>query len=145
MTPDIGAAASDQQLLVARDVSFGYEPGTPVIHDVSLAIARGERIALVGPNGGGKSTLGRLLVGLLGPETGRVELGGRDPSRLEPAELARLAGYVFQDPEAGFLTDTVAAEVAIGLTAEEAARVPELMDAAGPAARVRSARGARIG
>ena len=90
-----------------------------------------ERIALVGPNGSGKSTLGRLLVGLLRPDHGTVLLGADDPSRLPPAELARRAGYVFQDPETQFLTNTVADEVMLGLRPDERAASGDLMDRLG--------------
>ena len=113
---------------IADTLTYAYERGTPVIRDLSLSIGRGERVALVGPNGGGKSTLGRLLVGLLRPDGGRVALAGQDPSRLRPADLARLAGYVFQDPEAGFLANTVAEEVRLGLVPAERERVGELLD-----------------
>lgn len=96
-------------------LGFAYEAGAPVLEAVDLDLHGGERIGLVGPNGSGKSTLGRLLVGLLRPTSGTVRLGGHDPARLAGHELARRAGYVFQDPEAGFLTDTVEAEVMLGL------------------------------
>ncbi len=113
----------------ARDVGFGYERGAPVLRDVDLTIGAGERLALVGANGSGKSTLGRLLVGLLRPDRGAVRLfgddaarpGGDDPARLPAAALARRAGYVFQDPESGFLTDRVADEVMLGLTGRRSA------------------------
>ena len=85
---------------------FGYERDVPVIRDLSLSIGLGERVALVGPNGGGKSTLGRLLVGLLaaGPWDASISaVTTRHAST--PNDLSRLAGYVFQDPEAGFLAD----------------------------------------
>jgi energy-coupling factor transport system ATP-binding protein len=97
------------------------------VRDASLAVRSGERIALVGPNGSGKSTLARLLVGLLRPDRGAIALGGADPGRLPAADLARRAGYVFQEPERQFLAQTVADEVGLGLTAEEAERVPALM------------------
>jgi energy-coupling factor transport system ATP-binding protein len=86
-----------------------------VIRDVHLRIDAGERVALVGPNGSGKSTLARLLVGLLRPDMGSVRLLGDDPARLRPAELARRASYVFQDPERQFLAQTVEEEVLLGL------------------------------
>ena len=116
-----------QPVLVAEGLRFGYERDVPVVRDVSLSVGRGERIALLGPNGGGKSTLGRLLVGLLRPDHGTVSLGGHDPARLSPGALSRLAGYVFQDSEAGFLTDTVADEVHLGLTPDETDRLPSLL------------------
>ena len=112
----------------ATGVGYAYERGAPVLVDVDLAIGAGERVALVGPNGSGKSTLGRLLVGLLRPTGGSVRLGDADPSRLPPADLARRAGYVFQDPEAGFLTDTVLDEVMLGLEPAERSAAPALME-----------------
>ena len=87
----------------------------PAVRDIDLRIAAGERVALVGPNGSGKSTLLRLLAGLLRPTAGTVTLDGLDPARLPAARLASLAGFVFQDPELGFLADTVAEEIALGL------------------------------
>ncbi len=101
--------------IVARDVTFAYEIGRPVVHGVSLAIQPGERVALVGPNGGGKSTLARLLVGLLRPGGGAVRLGGDDPGRLPAIELSRRAAYVFQDPERQFLAERVRDEILLGL------------------------------
>ncbi|HYH92441.1 MAG TPA: ATP-binding cassette domain-containing protein [Candidatus Saccharimonadales bacterium] len=114
-------------LLHAAAVRYGYDRGTPAVRDASLTIGPGERIALVGPNGSGKSTLARLLVGLLRPDHGAVALGGGDPSRLPAPELARRAGYVFQEPERQFLAQTVREEVELGLTPDEVERVPSLM------------------
>ena len=120
-----GAAA--YPLARAMNVGFAYEEGAPALIDIDLTLSAGERVALVGANGSGKSTLGRLLVGLLRPTSGEVRLGDVDPARLPATDLARQAGYVFQDPEAGFLTETVADEVALGLDPAERADVPGLM------------------
>ena len=99
-----------------------------VLDGVDLEVGAGERLALVGANGSGKSTLGRLLVGLLRPDRGTVRLGGDDPARMPAAVLARRAGYVFQDPESGFLADRVADEVMLGLSDGERAAAPALME-----------------
>ena len=114
--------------VIAREVSFGYERAAPVLQGVDLEVRAGERLALLGANGSGKSTLGRLLVGLLRPDRGEVRLGGDDPSKLPAAVLARRAGYVFQDPESGFLTDRVVDEVMLGLSDAERAAAPALME-----------------
>lgn len=74
-----------------HSVGFAHVRGTPVLADVDLTLARGERLAVVGPNGGGKTTLLRLLLGLLAPNRGRIEVFGRPP-----AEVRRQIGYVPQ-------------------------------------------------
>lgn len=72
----------------ADDVRFGYREGVDVLHEVSLKVAPGTRIALVGPSGAGKSTLGRLLAGIYAPRTGSVTLGSAELARM-PAEQVR--------------------------------------------------------
>ncbi|WP_262697569.1 MULTISPECIES: ABC transporter ATP-binding protein [Streptomyces] len=72
----------------ADEVRFGYHEGSDVLHEVSMKVAPGTRLALVGPSGAGKSTLGRLLAGIYSPRTGRVTLGGAELSRM-PAERVR--------------------------------------------------------
>jgi energy-coupling factor transporter ATPase len=81
---------------------------------VSLALRRGEYVGVVGPNGGGKSTLVRLLNGLLKPESGRVLVSGRDPAT-EPFEVRKHLGVLFQNPENGLVAPFVEDDVAFGL------------------------------
>ena len=107
-------------ILTAHGLRFAYD-GPAVVDGVDLVLQPGERVALVGPNGSGKSTLARLLAGLLRPLGGTVLLGGADPSRLKARELARLAGFAFQDPEAQFVATTVREEAMAGLDADDAA------------------------
>lgn len=134
-----GRLPTGPAVVEARDVGYSYDRRTAALRSVSLAVGAGERVALVGPNGSGKSTLGRLLVGLLRPTAGSIRLAGSersgqppaDPARLPAAELARRAGYVFQDPEQQFLTSRVADEVMVGLGPAERAAAAELMDRIG--------------
>lgn len=72
----------------ADEVRFGYREGVDVLHEVSLKVAPGTRVALVGPSGAGKSTLGRLLAGIYAPRTGSVTLGAAELARM-PAERVR--------------------------------------------------------
>ncbi|MFF2921192.1 ABC transporter ATP-binding protein [Streptomyces celluloflavus] len=72
----------------ADEVRFGYRADVDVLHEVSLHVRPGSRLALVGPSGAGKSTLGRLLAGIYGPRTGTVTLGGAELSEM-PAERVR--------------------------------------------------------
>ncbi len=130
LTPSRTAAPGSpggHPVVTAHGLSFAYD-GPTVVRGAELALMRGERVALVGTNGSGKSTLGRLLVGLLRPASGRVRVGGDDPSRLSPASLAGRAAYLFQDPEAQFVTLRVEDEVFLGLDAAGRRRAGELMD-----------------
>jgi ATP-binding cassette subfamily B protein len=82
-----------------RDVSFRFGNGSPwVLKNVNLVIEPGEHVAIVGPSGEGKSTLGKLICGLLEPTQGRVLIDARDIHEYSRRELARLFGVVLQEP-----------------------------------------------
>ncbi|WP_241695022.1 ATP-binding cassette domain-containing protein [Streptomyces sp. C] len=85
---------------------------TEVLHDVTLQVAPGETVALMGRNGAGKSTLLAALTGTLAPSTGQVTVGGRTPHRTPPPEMVRRVGLVPQEPRDLLYADTVAAECA---------------------------------
>jgi ATP-binding cassette subfamily B protein len=88
-------------------VSFGYEPGRPVLRQVDLGVRAGETIALVGPTGAGKTTLLSLIPRFFDPWQGRVTLDGTDIRDIELASLRRQVALVLQDP---FLLPLTAAE-----------------------------------
>lgn len=81
-----------------RDVRFAY-PGRddPVLDGISLKIARGEKVALIGRVGSGKTTIQKLMLGLYQPTSGAVLLDGIDLRQLDPADVRRNLGYVSQD------------------------------------------------
>ncbi|MFM7209547.1 MAG: ATP-binding cassette domain-containing protein, partial [Verrucomicrobiota bacterium] len=79
-------------LLAARDLRTSYG-GTEVLRGISLTVAAGEVVCVIGPSGGGKSTLLRLLSGQEAPTSGAVLLDG---APAEPARLRREVGIVFQ-------------------------------------------------
>ena len=85
-------------IVTLEGVTFAYEPGSPVLQDVTLELAGPGLVALVGDSGAGKSTVIRLLLGLLSPDAGRVLLGGQGISGLSDAEVRRTVAYVPQDP-----------------------------------------------
>ncbi|MFE3825536.1 ABC transporter ATP-binding protein [Streptomyces sp. NPDC059092] len=94
---------------------------TEALRAVSLTVAPGETVALMGRNGAGKSTLLAALVGTVAPAAGTVRVGGRDPHRTPPRELVRQVGLVPQEPRDLLYADTVAAECA---AADEDAGAP---------------------
>ena len=86
--------------IVVDGVSFAYADGTRVLHDVDLTIAAGERLALVGPTGAGKSTLAKLVARFYDPTDGRVTIGGLDLRDVTHESLRRTLAVV---PQEGFL------------------------------------------
>lgn len=102
-------------MLGAAELSFGF-PGRTVGSGVSFALAAGEVLCVLGPNGGGKTTLFRTLLGLLAPHGGLVQLDGRDLAGLSRREIARRVGYVPQ-AHAGVFAFTVSEMVLMGRTA----------------------------
>jgi ATP-binding cassette subfamily C protein LapB len=81
-----------------KNVEFNYpEAQTKAIDDVSFKIAPGEKVGVIGRIGSGKSTLGRLVMGLYEPQEGSVLVGGSDLRQVDPADLRRNIGYVAQD------------------------------------------------
>jgi ATP-binding cassette subfamily B protein len=80
-----------------EDLSFGYEPGQPVLRGIDFGIAPGRRVALVGPSGNGKSTLANLLLRLYDPDEGRVMLDGRDVREYTLESVRRQVSVVMQD------------------------------------------------
>ena len=122
----VSAPAGGRPLVEARGIGFAWDRARPILRGIDLELAIGDRVALLGPNGAGKSTLGRIVSGLLRPTAGTVRLAGDDPVRLPPRELARLVGYVFQDPERQFVAATVRAEMEAGLDARGRAGVAEI-------------------
>lgn len=81
----------------AERVRFGYRSGVDVLHEVSLDVAPGTRLALVGPSGAGKSTLGRLLAGIYAPRTGSVSLGGAELSGMTAERVRTHVALVNQE------------------------------------------------
>jgi ATP-binding cassette subfamily B protein RaxB len=108
--------------LSVRSLSFRYADGEPwVVRDCSFDIAPGESVAIVGASGCGKTTLVKLLLGLLGPESGRIELGGHDVSRLAPSTYRSLIGTVMQDDQ--LFAGSIADNISFGDVRSEPARI----------------------
>ncbi len=116
--------------IVFENVTFGYDPANPVLRNVSFTIRPGERTAVVGWTGAGKSTLIKLLVRLYDMQEGRITLDGIDIRELDLAALRRSVGVVLQD---SFLfADTVEGNISLGdprVTAEQVRAAAEAVHA----------------
>jgi ATP-binding cassette subfamily B multidrug efflux pump len=85
------------EAIALEHVDFEYKPGAPVLRDVSLKAVRGERLALVGATGAGKTTVASLLLRLYEPQGGAIRVLGKDVRGYDPAELRRHFSVVPQD------------------------------------------------
>ena len=102
-------------MLEVHDLAFGF-PGRTIGRGVSFGVAAGEVLCVLGPNGGGKTTLFRTVLGLLSPHNGTVTLEKQDLQDLSRAEIARRVGYVPQG-HAAYFAYTVREFVLMGRTA----------------------------
>ncbi|MEO7193658.1 MAG: ABC transporter ATP-binding protein [Pseudonocardiaceae bacterium] len=113
-------------------VHFGHAEGTPVLRGIELHIAAGERVAIIGPSGGGKSTLAMLVARFHDPDAGAVLVDGHDLRTVTLHSLRRQVGVAFE--ESFLFSDTVRANIAYGCPdatdqqIEEAARIAQAHD-----------------
>jgi cobalt/nickel transport system ATP-binding protein len=104
-----------EPLVYLDDVDFGYDALRPVLRQCSFRLETGQRLSLRGANGSGKTTLLHLIVGLLRPNAGRVEVFGK-PRVVERDfhEVRRRVGLLFQDADDQLFCPTVVEDVAFG-------------------------------
>lgn len=119
-------------MLEFRNVSFSYEPGTPVLDNLSFHIRKGETVGLIGANGAGKSTIMKLMLGLL-PAQGEILVEGMPVTKRNLSVIRQKIGFVLQDSDNQMFMPTVYEDMIFGprnygLTREEAdARVDRVL------------------
>ena len=119
-------------MLEFRNVSFSYEPGTPVLDNLSFHIRKGETVGLIGANGAGKSTIMKLMLGLL-PAQGEILVDGMPVTKQNLPPIRQKIGFVLQDSDNQMFMPTVYEDMIFGprnygLSREEAdARVDRVL------------------
>lgn len=89
---------TNEPLLEFKDVSFAFPDGKDVLHDVNFALKRGQKYALVGPTGGGKTTTASLMARLFDPTKGTISFEGKDLRTWQFADRAQRVGFILQEP-----------------------------------------------
>jgi energy-coupling factor transport system ATP-binding protein len=100
--------------LSLKNVSYAYPGGFLAVDNICIDVEQGERIAIVGQNGAGKTTTVKMCNGLLRPTAGTVLVDGMDTKGRTTAEISRIVGYVFQNPDDQIFHSTVYDEVLFG-------------------------------
>lgn len=115
-----------ENIIKVENLCFEYEPGLKTIHNISFQIKKGEYVAILGHNGSGKSTIAKLLMGLLEKKSGDIIIGGIPLTEETLSQVRSQIGIVFQNPDNQFIGATVRDDIAFGL--ENNCVDPSLMD-----------------
>ena len=104
----------EEVLLEAENLCYSYGTGNEALKDVSLSVRKGEKIAVLGSNGAGKSTCFLTLNGVLTPDCGTIWYKGKKIGKKDLNELRKEVGIVFQDADNQIIASTVFSEVSFG-------------------------------
>lgn len=115
-----------EKIIEIKDLSFEYEEGSKTIDQISFEITKGSYTTILGHNGSGKSTIAKLLMGLLEKKSGDILVGGIPLTEEYLSDVRSQIGIVFQNPDNQFIGATVRDDIAFGL--ENTCVEPSLMD-----------------
>ncbi|MFW6294812.1 MAG: energy-coupling factor ABC transporter ATP-binding protein [Halanaerobium sp.] len=102
-------------MIKVKNLSFSYDKEEYIFKDFNFSLENKERAALIGDNGCGKTTLFKLIMGLLKPDSGEIEIFGKKREREEDfIEIRERVGYLFQDPDNQLFLPTVEEDIAFG-------------------------------
>ena len=98
-----------------KNLSFSYNNNEPVLKHISLSIEQGTYTSIIGHNGSGKSTIAKLIIGLLAPDDGEIYVDGELLTNKTVRQIRKKIGLVFQNPDNQFIGATVEDDIAFGL------------------------------
>lgn len=104
-----------ENIIKVENLCFEYEPGLKTIHNISFQIKKGEYVAILGHNGSGKSTIAKLLIGLLEKKSGNIIIDHKELNLENIYKIREKIGIVFQNPDNQFIGATVRDDIAFGL------------------------------
>ena len=104
-----------ENIIKVENLCFEYEPGLQTINNISFQIHKGEYVAILGHNGSGKSTIAKLIVGLLTPTSGKILIDDEEVNDDTIDRIRQKMGIIFQNPDNQFVGVTVKDDIAFGL------------------------------
>ncbi|MEM3382432.1 MAG: energy-coupling factor transporter ATPase [Nitrososphaerales archaeon] len=113
--PTYNILQEKEEIIMVEDLHYIYPNNVKALNGISFTIKKGEIVAVIGQNGSGKTTLAKHLIGLLKPTRGKVLIKGFDTREQTTSKLAKIVGYVFQNPDNQIFANSVKDEVAYGL------------------------------
>jgi len=102
---------SNDSVVTIKNLWYKYTDSPTILRGINLSISKGEFVSLIGRNASGKTTLAKMLNGLLKPTKGAVEINGINTTKTSVETLSKYVGYVFQDPNVHLFADTVEEEI----------------------------------
>ena len=104
-----------EEIIKVENLCFEYEPGLQTINNISFQIHKGEYVAILGHNGSGKSTIAKLLIGLLEKKSGEIYIDDYQLNLENLYKIREKVGIIFQNPDNQFIGATVRDDIAFGL------------------------------
>lgn len=114
-TPLATIQNSNEVIVSVENVSYQYQHKTEALDQVSFEIHKGEKVAVIGKNGAGKSTMAKMLSGIIRPQTGKIEIRHENYLKFSIKEIGKMIGYVMQNPNNMLVKDIIKEEVSLGL------------------------------